>query len=186
MLFLDFSPEEIVSSEIENDLLAELKIMSCLGSHANILNLFGACTAKGASGELPYGFKHLMRYDFSSRSWEPQREVNQGKGGEKFRANLLLYFWCPHQIFLVQQSRGRMMNYWRKHPPIVSLRMNLSFQNSSRQLNNYKGLPVCYSEAAFPTIWAPNNHKMLSEEDLNPALGPSPFARNHHIEHYTF
>ncbi|CAH3165697.1 unnamed protein product [Pocillopora meandrina] len=35
------------SSANENDLLTELKILSCLGSHPNILNLFGACTLKG-------------------------------------------------------------------------------------------------------------------------------------------
>ncbi|CAH3020501.1 unnamed protein product, partial [Porites evermanni] len=35
------------SDDDENDLLTELKIMSCLGSHPNILNLFGACTIKG-------------------------------------------------------------------------------------------------------------------------------------------
>ena len=35
------------SSANENDLLTELKILSCLGSHPNVLNLFGACTLKG-------------------------------------------------------------------------------------------------------------------------------------------
>jgi len=39
--------DKIGSSDDENDLLSELKIMSCLGSHPNILNLFGACTIKG-------------------------------------------------------------------------------------------------------------------------------------------
>ena len=39
--------EETGSPDDENDLLIELKIMSCLGSHPNILNLFGACTIKG-------------------------------------------------------------------------------------------------------------------------------------------
>lgn len=39
--------KESGSSDSENGLLTELKILSCLGSHPNILNLFGACTLKG-------------------------------------------------------------------------------------------------------------------------------------------
>ncbi|XP_068707041.1 scavenger receptor cysteine-rich domain-containing group B protein-like [Montipora foliosa] len=43
----DFPAEKVVSTKDENNLLTELKIMSCLGSHLNILNLFGACTIQG-------------------------------------------------------------------------------------------------------------------------------------------
>ena len=46
-IFLEFYTEESGSLDDVNDLLNELKILSCLGSHPNILNLFGACTVKG-------------------------------------------------------------------------------------------------------------------------------------------
>ena len=45
--FSDVLEKKSGSDDDENDLLTELKIMSCLGSHPNILNLFGACTIKG-------------------------------------------------------------------------------------------------------------------------------------------
>ena len=45
--FSDVLEKKSGPDDDENDLLTELKIMSCLGSHPNILNLFGACTIKG-------------------------------------------------------------------------------------------------------------------------------------------
>ena len=45
--FSDVLEKKSGSDDDENDLLTELRIMSCLGSHPNILNLFGACTIKG-------------------------------------------------------------------------------------------------------------------------------------------
>ena len=47
-----FYTEGSGSIEDVNALLAELKILSCLGSHPNILNLFGACTVKGEQGKI--------------------------------------------------------------------------------------------------------------------------------------
>lgn len=43
----DLPADRIVSTEIEKHLLSELKVMTFLGSHLNILNMFGACTVKG-------------------------------------------------------------------------------------------------------------------------------------------
>ena len=63
---LDFPAEKVVSTKDENNLLTELKIMSCLGSHLNILNLFGACTIQGkpnCTASLPfasYGMKRII------------------------------------------------------------------------------------------------------------------------------
>lgn len=43
----DLPADRIVSTENEKHLLSELKVMTILGSHLNILNMFGACTVKG-------------------------------------------------------------------------------------------------------------------------------------------
>ncbi|KAJ7388654.1 hypothetical protein OS493_036508 [Desmophyllum pertusum] len=43
----DSNNEESGSSDDQNDLLTEIKILNSLGSHPNILNFFGACTLKG-------------------------------------------------------------------------------------------------------------------------------------------
>ena len=49
--FPDLPADRIVSTENEKHLLSELKVMTFLGSHLNILNMFGACTVKGEYGK---------------------------------------------------------------------------------------------------------------------------------------
>ena len=59
--FPDLPADRIVSTENEKHLLSELKVMTFLGSHLNILNMFGACTVKGEYGKYCASIKsHLV------------------------------------------------------------------------------------------------------------------------------
>lgn len=49
-------------------LMSELKIMSHLGPHLNIVNLLGACTKQGQESQIPIMFHILLQFEISSLS----------------------------------------------------------------------------------------------------------------------
>ena len=58
LVCLTFNPTASAHSEEKEALMSELKILSHLGQHANIVNLLGACTQGGES--LNISFSHCL------------------------------------------------------------------------------------------------------------------------------